>query len=129
MLGDASAGGGLTLARYVELGHVLISPMGIGATWVDPALERLGLSRRIALRVPQYLAAPHVVAQADLVLTLAARVARALRGSLPLVEVPPPLDIPGFSISACWHPQRHDDAGHRFLREQLFAIASEVEAE
>lgn len=119
---------GLTLERYIALGHVLISPMGVGATWVDPVLERLGLSRRIALRVPQYLAAPHVVAETDLVLTIAARVARALRGSLPLVEVAPPLEIPGFSISAYWHAQRHDDAGHRFLREQLFAVAAEVEA-
>lgn len=118
--------GKLSLDQYVALPHLLISPMGRGATWVDPVLERLGLRRRIALRVPQYLAAPHIVAETDLILTIAARVARALRGALPLREVPPPVPIPGFSISAYWHAHRQDDAGHRFLREQLFAIAAEV---
>lgn len=118
--------GRLSLDQYVALPHLLISPMGRGATWVDPVLERLGLRRRIALRVPQYLAAPHIVAETDLVLTIAARVARALRGALPLREVPPPVEIPGFSISAYWHAHRQDDAGHRFLRELLFAIAAEV---
>lgn len=118
--------GRLSLEQYVALPHLLISLMGRGATWVDPVLERLGLRRRIALRVPQYLAAPHIIAETDLILTIATRVARALRGALPLREVPPPVEIPGFTISAYWHAHRQDDAGHRFLREQLFAVAAEV---
>lgn len=116
----------LTLDEYCALSHVLISPMGGGSTWVDPVLERLGKQRHIALRVPHYLVAPLIVAETDLIVTVAARVARALGSALPLREVAPPVAIPGFSVSMYWHPGRTDDPGHRWLREQLAAVASEV---
>lgn len=116
----------LTLEQYCALSHVLISPMGGGSTWVDPVLERLGKRRHIALRVPHYLVAPQIVAETDLIVTVAARVARALGASLPLREVAPPVAIPGFSVSMYWHPGRTNDPGHRWLREQLAAVASEV---
>lgn len=119
----------LSLDQYCALSHVLISPMGGGSTWVDPVLERLGRRRHIALRVPHYLVAPLIVAETDLIVTVARRVARALRGSLQLREVAPPVAIPGFSVSMYWHPGRSEDPGHRWLREQLIAVAGDVAKE
>lgn len=119
----------LSLEQYCALSHVLISPMGGGSTWVDPVLERLGKRRHIALRVPHYLVAPLIVAETDLIVTVARRVVRALGGSLPLREVAPPVAIPGFSVSMYWHPGRSEDPGHRWLREQLIAVAGDVAKE
>lgn len=119
-------GTSLTLQQYVALPHLLISPMGTGVTWVDPVLEQLGYKRNIAMRVPHYLVAPQVVASTDLILTVAARVARLFAQSLPLREVTPPIAIPGFSVSAFWHPRSSQDPGHRWFREQLFAVGHSV---
>ena len=119
----------LTLEQYVALPHLLISPMGGGVTWVDPVLERLGMRRHIALRVPHYLVAPLVVAETDLILTVAARVARVFGSAVAVREVVPPLEIPGFAVSMYWHPQRTEDPGHRWLREQVAAVASAVACE
>lgn len=118
----------LTVEQYAELPHLLISPMGRGVTWVDPVLERLGMRRHIALRVPHFLVAPLIIAQTDLILTVAERVARALGGALPVRELMPPLPIPGFAVSMYWHAQRSEDPGHRWLRELLAEVASEAVA-
>ena len=116
----------LTLEQYVALPHVLISPMGRGVSWVDPVLERLGQRRHIALRIPHFLVAPLIVAQTDMILTVAARVAQALGTALPVREVVPPIAIPGFTVSMYWHAQRSDDPGHKWLRDLLAAVAVEV---
>ena len=42
----------LTLERYLELSHMLISPQGHGQGFVDGVLAQRGLSRRIALKLP-----------------------------------------------------------------------------
>jgi DNA-binding transcriptional LysR family regulator len=120
------AGRPLSLERFTELSHVLISPMGTGAAWVDPVLEKKGMRRHIALRVQHYMVAPLVVAQSDLLLTVAERVAKLMCGAFPLRMLKPPLDIPGFSVSAYWHGLQHDDPAHAWLRAELFAISAEV---
>lgn len=116
----------LTVEKFTALSHVLISPMGSGPTWVDPQLEKRGLRRHIALRVAHYMVAPLVVAQSDLILTIAERVAKLMSGAFPLRIVKPPLDIPGFAIWAYWHGLQQDDPGHSWLRAQLLAASAEV---
>src|ERR1700678_4470368 len=74
------ASAGLSLEDYVSLPHLLISPRGRTQAHVDEALARRGLKRRIAVIVPHFMTAPFVLAQSDLVLTLAARVARMCEG-------------------------------------------------
>lgn len=124
-----TVGATLTLEQYVALPHVLISPVGSGVSWVDPVLERQGLRRHIALRVPHYLVAPPIVAETNMILTVAARVAKALGAALPVREVAPPIAIPDFTVSMYWHVQRSDDPGHKWLRELLAAVAGEVIAQ
>lgn len=109
----------LTLERFVELPHLLVSPRGGRRGIVDEALERRGLSREVVLSVPHFLMAPAVVAQTDLIATVPSRVARAFVGALPVVALPPPLPLPGFSVAMSWHERQHHDPAHQWLREQL----------
>ena len=86
---------------------------------VDEALGRLGLTRRIALRVPNFLAAPLIVAETDLILTLPRRLAHWLAGRADVQVVEPPLELGTFSITQLWHERRHDDPEHAWLRATL----------
>jgi DNA-binding transcriptional LysR family regulator len=118
----------LTLARYLSCAHALISPRGREGSYTDDALANLGASRRIALTVPHFLVAPHVVATTDLMLTLAARVATAFAGPLDLVVLTPPaeLRLEGFTVSALWHERTHADPAHRWVRDLFAEVARET---
>ncbi|MBL9016363.1 MAG: LysR family transcriptional regulator [Myxococcales bacterium] len=120
------AGGRLTLPRYCAAAHVLVAPRGTPGSLVDTALAEQGRSRRIALAVPHFLVVPYIVAGSDLVATLASRVAALFTETLGLVSMPPPVELPGFQIALAWHERNHHDAAHRWLRDQLLAVAGEV---
>jgi len=110
----------LTLDRYCELGHVLVTPRGATREGiVDAMLRAQGRHRRVAVALPHFLVAPQVIAETDYVLTLASRVASRVAPALGLRVVEPPLEIPGFTIAMHWHVRSETDAGHRFLREQM----------
>src|SRR5918997_3635727 len=65
----------LTRKKFLEASHALVTYRG-GHRVIEEALERAGLSRRIALRVPHFTVVPMVLERTDLILTLPARVAR-----------------------------------------------------
>jgi DNA-binding transcriptional LysR family regulator len=115
---------GLTLARFAALDHALITITGEGGGVVDAALARQGLARRIALRVPSFLAAPLVVARSDLVVTMPRRIATEFAAITPIVLVEPPLPLPGFTVSQVWHERQHADARHAWLRATVAAAAA-----
>jgi DNA-binding transcriptional LysR family regulator len=117
----------LTLARYVAASHALISPRGKEGSPTDDALARMGLSRRVAVTVPHFLVAPHIVAHSDLVLTLPARVANMLAAPLGLAILKPPseLRLDGFTMSAVWHERTHTDPAQRWMREVFADVAKD----
>ena len=120
------AGGKLTLPRYCSAAHVLVAPRGTPGSLVDDALAEHGRTRTIALAVPHFLVVPHIVAGSDLVATLAKRVAALFVDTLGLVTLSPPVQLPRFEMALAWHERNHHDAAHRWLREQLLAVAAEV---
>lgn len=126
--GHPLAGKKLTPARFAAASHALISPRGKEGGFVDDALARLGLKRRVAVAVPHFLIAPHVVASTDLILTLAGRVADVLAGPLGLAVLTPPreLELTGFTISALWHERTHADPMQRWFRDVLAEEAAEL---
>jgi DNA-binding transcriptional LysR family regulator len=118
----------LTLARFAAASHALIAPRGREGSLADDSLARLGLSRRVAVTLPHFLVAPHVVAESDLVLILAARVASQLAAPLGLVVLAPPreLGLTGFRVSALWHERTQHDLAHRWVRELFTDVAKQV---
>jgi DNA-binding transcriptional LysR family regulator len=117
----------LTLSSFAGAAHALISPWGMEGGYVDDALARRGLQRRIAVAVPHFFVAPHVVASSDLLLTVAERVAEVLAGPLGLVVLAPPreLELTGFTLSILWHERTQEDPARRWLRDVIVAEASE----
>jgi DNA-binding transcriptional LysR family regulator len=116
----------LTLPRYCAAPHLLVAPRGTPGSLVDNALSAIGRSRRIALAVPHFLVVPYLIASSDLIATLATRVATTFADTLGLVTMQPPLALPKFQMATAWHERNQDDPPHRWLREQLLAVAAEL---
>lgn len=115
----------LTLARFAEASHALIAPRGREGGFVDDALAALGLSRRVAVAVPHFLIAPHLVATSDLILTLTSRVARVLAKPLGLVVLAPPPEIRlgHFTMCLLWHERTQGDPGHAWVRDVFLQVS------
>jgi len=126
--GHPLAGKRLTLKRFVEAQHALISPRGSEGGIVDDALARLGLARRVTVAVPHFLIAPHIVASSDLLLTLAGRIATTLADPLKLLVVPAPseLALEGFTMSLVWHERTHEDTGIKWVRDLFVDVAKDI---
>lgn len=114
----------LTLKRFTEAGHVLVTPVERPGTVIDTALSDQGLGRRVAFRTPHSLMAPLIVARTDLIATLPRTVATTFARLLPLNVFSPPLDAPGFPVHMIWHPRSHEHAPHRWLRRVIMDLAS-----
>jgi DNA-binding transcriptional LysR family regulator len=114
----------LTLARYCELSHILISPTGQGASIVDDALERRGVSRQVSLRVESFLLAPAIVAESDLVLTAPAMVFAGALSSRRIVTSEPPLKLPDLHLHLYWSAKREGGGMLDWLRSELMTLSA-----
>ena len=117
---DAAA---LDLDGYLALRHIAVTISGVGASPVDAALSARGLTRRVALRVPHFLAAAMMTADSDMALTLPGRLARRLAATLALQVVDLPLPMPPLSPAMIWHERFQDDPAHAWLRGQIVESA------
>lgn len=119
--------GKMDVRRFAAAPHAFIAPGGArGGGAVDEALRALGTSRRIAFQAAQFLVAPYIVAETDLVITLPEQAARLFSRRLPLVLFRPPVKLPRFEISMVWHERFEDEPSHRFLREEIVRVSKPV---
>lgn len=116
--------GGLTLERYAELPHILVTERGDEIGAVDDALRRVGLRRRVAVTVPHALLLPGFLCNSDLIATVAARAARAFAASGILAVHQTPVAMPSWKLSMLWSRQRAGDAGLAWLCDRIAAIAA-----
>ncbi len=119
---DAAAGLPSTLADYLARPHVLVAAsQDQRAAEVDAALARIGQSRRVALRLPHWTAAPAVLAGTDLVLTVARRAVEPAPAGLAVG--PAPFAIAPLGFEMIWHQRADADAGLGWLRALLGQLA------
>jgi DNA-binding transcriptional LysR family regulator len=109
----------LSVDDLSAMGHVLVASPASGRGPVDHALASRGRARHIAAYVPQFLVAPSIVAQTDLVLTTARRIAERLAPALGLDVLAPPFALAPFTVRMIWHPRTDDDTVGRWLRTVL----------
>lgn len=115
----------ISLEDYVRLPHVLTSLRRGERGVVDEALEKQGLSRKIALVTPRFVAVPFLIAGAAVITTMHARLARYFAEELDLSLSPPPVDLPQLTSSLLWHASYDKDPAHMWLRETIMRVAAE----
>jgi LysR family transcriptional activator of mexEF-oprN operon len=114
----------ISLEDYVRLSHVLTSLRYGERGVVDEALDRLGLSRNIALVTPRFVAVPFLVAGAAVVTTMHARLASYFAEKLGLSLSPPPVELPELKSWLLWHASYDTDPAHIWLRDTIIRVAA-----
>ncbi len=106
----------LSLQTYAELDHLLVAPRRLPGSIVDKALAERGLTRRIALRISNFVSAPFLVAESNLVTTLGIGLLRSAKPYVDLEILPPPLSLPTADVVMVWHERSQLDLGHGWFR-------------
>lgn len=109
----------LTQSMFKRENHVVVTAVGTGHTLVEQELERLGVRRNVALRLPNFLGLGGLVASTDLVVTVPQRVAEALLRIADVKALPPPFELPGIAIKQHWHERYQQDPANRWLRSVI----------
>lgn len=110
----------VTLARYLDARHVIVSRSGFEEDAVDRPFLPGDLVRRVASAVSGFATALALVRGSDLVATVPDRHTAALRDGLASFTLPTP-DRP-FTVSMLWHPRFEADPAHRWLRQAVRAV-------
>ncbi len=116
----------LSLENFMSLSHISVIITGHGKSTVDDALAQLGLSRRVAVRLPHFLAAPMLVAESDMILSLPRRLAQKIARTVPVDVLELPLETGRFSPSMIWHGRQHNDPAHRWFRKLIVEVGFEI---
>jgi len=124
--GHPSQGRPWTLEDYARHVHVTISIRGDEDSEIDAALAAQGLSRRIVLRTPHFMAALSAVGASDAVTTISATLARRFSSAFGLALAPSPLALPPLHLSLVGTAARADDPALRWLKQQIKQAAEEV---
>lgn len=126
--GHPDAGRSLTLERFLQLDHIAISITGAGPAPVDEVLSALGRSRRVRVRVPNFLAAMEIAASSDLIMTLPASLLDTSAGRNRFVKLLPPIDLGRITLSLAWHARHQDAPRNTWLRQTIVAAAGDSAA-
>jgi DNA-binding transcriptional LysR family regulator len=90
---------GPTLASYCAMQHLVVSHTGDTYGFVDNVLASHGLSRQVALTVPNFLFALAILAGSDLISALPRRFVEMHAARFGVVSVDPPMQLGRFPIN------------------------------
>lgn len=122
--GSSEIGDELTLARFLELEHVVreISPAIPGSLEAE-FFQQAGHRRRVAVKVDQFGLIPEFVVGSQRVATVHSRLAKLYASRFPLRLIRPPLDLPPTVQVIQWHAHQEADPGLTWFRQLLLETA------
>ncbi|HEX2605389.1 MAG TPA: LysR family transcriptional regulator [Oxalicibacterium sp.] len=115
----------LTLDKYCEAHHLLVSFSGRAKGLMDEALSALGRQRRILLTVNQFFTAGRVVASSDLITVLPRHLIASTGMTEALIAKELPFELPDVHVDMLWHERDARNPAHKWLRSQLSASTEE----
>jgi DNA-binding transcriptional LysR family regulator len=117
-------GNGITLEQYREARHLIVSQKSRFHDVVDQALSAAGIERNIALTISHFVNVPPLIAQSDLVATIARPIATQQSRFYPITFLEPPFAIPLIQIKQVWH-RRFDNSPKLVWLRRLIADMSQ----
>ena len=116
----------LSLDAYLSLSHIHISSRRNGLGYVDLALGKQGIQRRIALRSQHYLMACAVLRETNMAMTVPERFAR--NQALHFCALPV-ADVPVLETHLYWHESTDQDPANRWMREQIIDLCQRINSD
>jgi DNA-binding transcriptional LysR family regulator len=108
----------LTVERYLQLEHLVISLVGTYQGDLDRALAQLGYRRNARLTLPFFAAAIPIIESTDMAATLPTRMAKSFPHSRTCC-LPIPINLPQIRYIQVWHPRNDEEPGHLWLRQLI----------
>ena len=112
-------GGRLTVRRYAQAHHLIISRRGRFRDPIDALLEARGLRREVVASFAAGASALQAVRQSDLMVTLAERMCQPAVQALGLRALAIPLPLQPVPVVMVWHQRDDDDQAHTWLRGEV----------
>ena len=116
----------MTAEQFRQASHALVTAEGTGHEVIEQMLDTRGLSSRVVLRIPHFLAVPTLVAQSDLVATVPRQLALAAAANHPIRILEHPLRLPAYGVNQFWHERLNADLGHRWLRSVMVRLFKDL---
>lgn len=120
--GHPLAQGEVTVARYAEGRHVLVSRRGSDTGVMDAHLRALGFERTVGTTVSGFSAALALARGADLIATVPEQHTHSLRAGMFSFELP--FQSEPITVSMFWHPRLDADPAHRWLRACVYEVCN-----
>lgn len=86
---------------------------------IDHVLDALSLQRTVAVQLPTVLAAPFIIANSELLMTLPRHAAQTLQSAAPIAVFEAPFVIPAYTLKVYSHSNYAHSEGHAWLRRDL----------
>lgn len=112
-----------TLQRFCETRHLLVSQTGDARGFVDDALAKRGMARRIALTVPNFMMALAVLAETDFIAALPRQLVAMHGPRFGVIGTKAPMPLPSDPIHAIASKAAMMDAGVAWLFALLCDVA------
>jgi DNA-binding transcriptional LysR family regulator len=109
----------LTLDRYCEADHVLVSFSGRSQGQADKVLASMGRDRNVVLTVNQFYTAAQIVEASDLLTIMPLHLVASNRMETLLVSKNLPYTMPSLQIDMLWHERDARDPAHKWMRSVL----------
>jgi DNA-binding transcriptional LysR family regulator len=120
------AKGPLTLKRFCDARHMLVSFSGRPYGFIDESLASLGQTRRVVLTVNQFFTAGLVAETSDLLTVLPRHFIQATGREHLLTYRDLPFRVPPVHVDALWHRRQAQRSDHAWLRLAIGAAAHQA---
>lgn len=118
-----------TLGQFCKMQHVVLSLSGDPVGFMDTALARRGLSRRVALTVPSQMLALAIIAETDFIAALPHSLIAMHGPAYGVKGTAPPLAVPRDTISAIAPAVAFQDTGIAWLVSAMQAVGPQIGAD
>ena len=119
----------ITAEEFAQSGHVLFgspfAPLSLLESMLDERFVKLGIRRRVGMRVSSILLTPYVVARSPLLAVMPRVFARHFATFLPLKLLPTEFDLPSIGISMVWHERSHRLGMHTWMRGLIREVVAD----
>ena len=120
------AKGKLTLDRFCDASHMLVSFSGRAFGFIDESLVSLKRTRRVVLTVNQFFTAGKVVVQSDLLTVLPRHFVKVTGYADKLATRELPFPVQPIQVDALWHQRLDAAAPHAWLRAQVAMLGKTI---
>ncbi|ASG09658.1 LysR family transcriptional regulator [Vibrio ordalii] len=115
----------MTLERYCQSRHLIISGNGLGKTDMDHELKRLGYQREVVASLPHFSMVPELLINTDLIATLPRRLVSHLGRRYDITVADLPFYTADFRVEQFWHLIHHNSPIHQWVRQEIKNMVDE----